>query len=117
LDDGQVRFRYRNYRDTQPRSRTMTLPATEFIRRFLLHVLPAGFHRIRCYGLFGNRHRHAQLARCRQLLAAVPPDTRTPTTAPPPPRPGSRTLASGVPVACSTVRAIASPTPAAIQSP
>ena len=50
-----------------------TLSAPEFIRRFLLHVLPIGFHRIRYFGLFGNRHRTAKLARCRQLLGMVPP--------------------------------------------
>ena len=53
----------------------MTLPATEFIRRFLLHVLPAGFHRIRYYGLLGNRHRKEKLARCRQLLGTMSPET------------------------------------------
>ena len=47
----------------------MTLPAEEFIRRFLLHVLPTGFQRIRHYGLLANRSRQAKLARCRQLLA------------------------------------------------
>ena len=57
IEDGQVRFRYKNYRDEQPQRHTMTLAAGEFIRRFLLHVLPAGFHRIRYYGLLGNRHR------------------------------------------------------------
>jgi len=46
----------------------MTLSAEEFIRRFLIHVLPAGFQRIRYYGLLGNRHRDAKLARCRELL-------------------------------------------------
>ncbi len=46
----------------------MTLAATEFIRRFLLHVLPTGFQRMRYYGLLGNRHRAEKLARCRRLL-------------------------------------------------
>ena len=46
----------------------MTLSADEFIRRFLLHVLPEGFHRIRYYGLLGNRHRAEKLACCRRLL-------------------------------------------------
>ena len=50
----------------------MTLVATEFIRRFLLHVLPAGFQRIRYYGLLGHRHRTEKLARCRQLLGMTP---------------------------------------------
>ncbi len=65
---GQVRFRYKNYRDDSPHPKTMTLAADEFLRRFLLHVLPAGFHRIRYYGWLGNRHRTDKLARCRQLL-------------------------------------------------
>lgn len=69
MDDGHVRFRYTEYRaDRSETPQTMTLAATEFIRRFLLHVLPAGFHRMRHYGLLGNRHRAHTLARCRQLL-------------------------------------------------
>jgi hypothetical protein len=67
IADGQVSFRYKDYRhDAQPK--TMSLEAAEFIRRFLLHVLPAGFQRIRYYGLLGNRHRKEKLARCRHLL-------------------------------------------------
>ena len=69
MDDGHVRFHYNDYRADRPQSqKTMLLAATEFIRRFLFHVLPSGFHRIRYYGLLGNRHRHAKLAQCRQLL-------------------------------------------------
>jgi Putative transposase len=49
----------------------MTLAAGEFIRRFLLHILPEGFHRIRYYGFLGNRHRAQKLARCRELLGAT----------------------------------------------
>ena len=61
----------------------MTLTATEFIRRFLLHVLPLGFHRIRYYGFLAPRHRAEKLTRCRQLLEAtagrpVPVDTVNP---------------------------------------
>jgi hypothetical protein len=67
IAEGQVSFRYKDYRhDAQPK--TMTLDAEEFIRRFLLHVLPAGFQRIRYYGFLGNRYRKEKLARCRQLL-------------------------------------------------
>jgi hypothetical protein len=51
----------------------MALSAEEFLRRFLLHVLPAGFVRIRPFGLLANRGRAAKLARCRALLAALPP--------------------------------------------
>ncbi len=71
LDRGQIRFRWKDYRH-HDRQKTMTLAADEFIRRFLLHVLPAGFHRIRHYGFLGNRHRARQLARCRALLAMPP---------------------------------------------
>ena len=52
----------------------MTLAANEFIRRFLLHVLPEGFQRIRYYGFLANRYREQKLARCRQLLAMPPPE-------------------------------------------
>jgi hypothetical protein len=63
----KVTFRYKDYRhDSQ--QRTMTLDAEEFIRRFLLHVLPDGFQRIRYYGFLGNRYRQEKLARCRELL-------------------------------------------------
>jgi hypothetical protein len=51
----------------------MTLTAEEFLRRFLLHVLPRGFMRIRHYGLLANRHREPQLARCRALLGVTAP--------------------------------------------
>ena len=52
----------------------MTLVAHEFIRRFLLHILPKGFHRIRHYGLFANTGRAANLARLRELLGSPPPE-------------------------------------------
>ena len=63
-------FRWKDYRDE--RQKTMTLTADEFIRRFLLHVLPDGFHRIRSYGFLGNRSRHEKLARCQDLLGMTP---------------------------------------------
>ena len=73
LDDAGVTFRFKDYRrDGADRYRTMTLTADEFIRRFLLHVLPKGFHRIRHYGLLANAGRRANVARVRELLA-VPP--------------------------------------------
>jgi hypothetical protein len=75
IDDGKVTFRYKDYRQAGEQ-KTMTLEAEEFIRRFLLHVLPSGFQRIRYYGFLGNRHREQKLARCRQLLgmaASTPP--------------------------------------------
>ena len=56
----------------------MTLPAEEFIRRFLIHVLPAAFQRIRYYGFLSNRHREEKLALCRQLLGMPAVGTETP---------------------------------------
>ncbi|MBZ5723279.1 MAG: IS91 family transposase [Acidobacteriia bacterium] len=71
IDDGRVTFRYKDYR-ANGAEKTLTLAADEFIRRFLLHVLPDGFQRIRYFGFLGNRHRHDQLARCRALLGMAP---------------------------------------------
>src|SRR3546814_4316268 len=69
LDDNGVIFRWKDYRAKgRTRYKRMTLAADEFIRRFLLHVLPAGFHRIRHYGLFANGGRAANLTRARELL-------------------------------------------------
>ena len=63
----------------------MTLEAVEFVRRFLMHVLPAGFVRVRHYGLLANRHRQEKLARCRELLGmAVTPQADTAPTDPDP---------------------------------
>ena len=82
IEDGQVQFRYKDYRhDSQ--QKVMPLSADEFIRRFLLHVLPNGFHRIRYYGFLGNRHRQEKLQRCRQLLRMASADPTTPITEPP----------------------------------
>jgi hypothetical protein len=65
-------FRWKDYRAKgRQRSKVMRLSVDEFIRRFLLHVLPDGFHRIRHYGLFGNGVRQANLARARALLAVA----------------------------------------------
>ena len=72
-DDNGVAFRWKDYRVDGPnRWKTMTLTAHEFIRRFLMHVLPKGFHRIRHYGLFANGNRAANIARARELLGAAP---------------------------------------------
>jgi hypothetical protein len=71
LSDGKVRFRWKDYKDDN-KSKVMTLEAGEFIRRFLLHVLPDGFHRIRHHGLFANGHRADKLALCRKLLEVAP---------------------------------------------
>ena len=67
LAGGQVSFRWRDYRHHN-KNKVMTLAADEFIRRFLLHALPDGFHRIRHYGFLANRHRAEKLALCRKLL-------------------------------------------------
>jgi Putative transposase/Transposase zinc-binding domain len=72
LDDAGVTFKWKDYRaDGRARSKTMTLAPPEFIRRFLLHVLPTGFHRIRHYGLYANGQRRDMIARARQLLDAA----------------------------------------------
>jgi hypothetical protein len=73
IQDGQVKFRWRDYRDNN-QQKTMVLSADEFIRRFLLHILPSGFHRIRYYGFLGNRYRKQKLEHCRQLLRMTPPN-------------------------------------------
>lgn len=69
--DGHVRFRWRDYADGD-RAKVMDLEVDEFLRRFLLHIVPDGFVRIRHFGLLANRRRRAALARCRALLAPPP---------------------------------------------
>jgi hypothetical protein len=70
LQNGQVSFQWKDYRDGA-KSKVMTLPADEFIRRFLQHAVPPGLQRIRYYGFLANCHRQAKLALCRQLLATA----------------------------------------------
>jgi hypothetical protein len=78
LDDNGVTFKWKDYRTKgRDRQKIMTLATDEFIRRFLIHILPQGFHRIRHYGLFANGGRADNLARARQLLAMPPPEIRT----------------------------------------
>jgi hypothetical protein len=73
LDERGVSFRWKDYRAKgRTRYKTMTLGADEFMRRFLLHVLPSGFHRIRHYGLIANAGRTENLARVRELLHVAP---------------------------------------------
>jgi len=79
MENGEVRFRWKDYRDDN-RQKTMTLKADEFIRRFLIHVLPNGFQRIRYYGFLGNRYRKQKLALCRRLLGM--PDNEVPVAEP-----------------------------------
>jgi hypothetical protein len=84
LTDGRVTFRWKDYAHGGRRG-TMTLDAVEFVRRFLMHVLPTGFVRVRHYGLLANRHRREKLARCRELLGmAVTPQADMAPTAPDP---------------------------------
>ena len=68
MTDDAVSFLWKDYRQ-EGRRKVMTLAPAEFMRRFLLHVLPSGFHRIRHFGFLANGHRAARLALCRQLLA------------------------------------------------
>ena len=88
FDDVGVTFRYKDYRrDGGQRQRAMTLATDEFIRRFLLHVLPRGFHRIRHYGLLASSARKDSLARARDLLAVAPPPDDDPSEQSPDVRP------------------------------
>ena len=73
IENGQVSFTWKDYRDNN-RQKIMPLSAAEFIRRFLLHVLPDGFQRIRYYGFLSNRYRQQKLAQCRQLLGMPTPE-------------------------------------------
>jgi hypothetical protein len=74
LDDGQVSFRWRDYHENgRDKIKVMRLSAGEFMRRFLLHVLPDRFHRVRHYGLFANGHRARNIELCRRLLDAPQP--------------------------------------------
>jgi hypothetical protein len=75
--DGRVHFRWRDYADGN-RVKVMDLDADEFLRRFLLHVVPDGFVRIRHFGLLANRRRAAALAQCRALLAQPTPPLTPP---------------------------------------
>jgi hypothetical protein len=83
LDEHGVTFKYKDYRDKDRyRPKTMTLTSDEFIRRFLIHVLPGGFHRIRHYGLLANARRRDNLVRARQILAVTEPINETQVDAP-----------------------------------
>jgi len=88
--DGRVTFRYQDYADAR-RHKTMTLAADEFLRRFVQHVLPRSFVKVRHYGLLANAQRAARLAVCRRLLlvanvAAALPSAATAPIAPAQPR-------------------------------
>jgi Putative transposase len=77
LTEGRVHCRWRDYADGD-RVKVMELAVDEFLRRFLLHVVPDGFVRIRHFGLLANRRRAAALAQCRVLLAHPPPPVAPP---------------------------------------
>ena len=82
LDERGVTFRWKDYRASgKTRYKAMTLAADEFMRRFLLHVLPSGFHRIRHYGLLANAGRREHLAQARELLHVVPTAVEPPSSA------------------------------------
>ncbi|MCP3998563.1 MAG: IS91 family transposase [bacterium] len=80
LEKDRVVFDWKDYRD-DGKVKEMSLDAVEFLRRFLMHVLPSGFHRIRYYGLLANRYRTANLERCRYLLGVVTETTAEPKAA------------------------------------
>jgi Putative transposase len=86
MDERGITFKWKDYRvkegapagsNPKARHKTMTLSANEFMRRFLLHVLPSGFHRIRHYGLLANGSRKTNLALARELLHVVPAQAAT----------------------------------------
>jgi Putative transposase/Transposase zinc-binding domain len=83
VKDGRVTFQYKDYARGGKR-RAMELTADEFLRRFLQHVLPAGFVRVRSYGFLANRDRQEKLAACRELLGATASTTAVPPGAPSP---------------------------------
>ena len=88
FDEAGVTFRYKDYRRRgADRQQVMTLSADEFIRRFLLHVLPKGFHRIRHYGLLAGTTRNSRLDHIRQLLGVAPPAITDAPVDPPDVRP------------------------------
>ena len=74
FDDRSLTFKYKDYRD-HGRQKIMTLVADEFIRRFLMHILPTGFHRIRHYGFLANAKRVGLLAHARQLMDIPTPES------------------------------------------
>jgi len=76
IEGDQIQFKWKDYRNGD-QVKTMTLSSDEFIRRFLMHVMPSGFHRIRYYGFLGNRYRNQKLAECRRLLGMQRADHQT----------------------------------------
>jgi hypothetical protein len=88
VDEGGVTFKWKDYRiEGRDRYKNMTLTTDEFIRRFLIHVLPKGFHRIRHYGLLAKSACADNIARARELLAVAKPEDQPPTAAVDPSKP------------------------------
>ena len=106
FDGHRVTFKVKDYRKTgQARYGSMTLPAAEFMRRFLLHVLPDGFHRIRHVGFLANTQRAKQIARARELLAdRIPP--AFPPAEPPAEAPAAEAAPQPTPCPCCGGRMI-----------
>lgn len=102
VGDGVVRFRYKDY-SAGGATKIMELRAEEFLRRFLLHVVPPGFVRIRHFGLVANRTRQDKLARCRQLLAVIAAAT-TSLLPPSPPEPPTASAELASRARCPTCR-------------
>jgi hypothetical protein len=99
VTDDTVSFHWKDYRH-EGRNKVMTLHASEFMRRFLLHVLPPGFHRIRHFGLLANGHRAARLALCRRLLAEPAAEERQGAAADAPAEPSAVATPPGLPQFC-----------------
>jgi len=80
LTDGKVTFSWRDYRDRN-KQKNMTVTAVEFIRRFMLHILPSGFRKIRHYGILAARDKSARNSLCKKLTRTDAPETATPASA------------------------------------
>jgi len=122
LQDGAVTFKWKDYRiKGRDRQKTMTLPVCAFIRRFLIHVLPSGFHRIRHYGLFASGARAQNIAQVRQLLTPAaksdPDAARNDSDEADPPNPYPCPCCGGRMIVVETFgRAGASPSPIRIDT-
>ena len=101
VTDDTVSFRWKDYRHGS-QIRTLTLDVDEFLRRFLLHVLPKRFVRIRYFGFLASRSRTRGLAQCRQVLAVAPPPPNEPLVPPTLDAPRGRVLAAERPCASSS---------------
>jgi hypothetical protein len=120
FDETGVTFRCKDYRrNGAARYQVMTLEPAEFIRRFLLHILPRGFHRIRHYGLFASAARRDNLARARQLLAVPQPVAQEAADSNPAPEPWRRCPCCGGPMIVVEIlaRTIRPRTPPATAAP